>query len=372
MRTSLAPVAIAALLLAACGSSPKRSVAGEPLATPKLPPVSPEALSSFDAGLRALRLGGPEARDKARERLQRAVEIDGKLWEGWHNLGVVYFADGDDEQAAEAFGKSLAINPAHLESRLARAEALRRAGRNDAARADYQAVLKRLPDHHDAAARLASLLREERKYEDAIDVIRDVLRNAGANARLYVQLGLIYRAQGRDELAQLVLTKAAELDAEEPSIHNARALLALESGQAQRAFELFDHASSLDPEYLDARYNKAAVLMDAGDHAGARDELAVVVAKAPGDLRAQLALGVAYRGAAEYDRARAAWERVVKDAPRRSRIRGDALFNLAVLHMDFLEDEQAAMQALDRYLQNAPRNHPRRQQAEERKEELGL
>jgi tetratricopeptide (TPR) repeat protein len=369
--TSRSVAAALILLLGACGSTPKRTVDG-PLETPKLPPVAPEALSSFDAALRALRLGGPEARDKARERLQNAVEIDPKLWEGWHDLGVVYFADGDDTQAAEAFGKALAINPAHLESRLARAEALRRAGRSDAARSDYQAVLERLPDHRDAAARLASLLREARKYEDAIDVIRDVLRNAGANARVYVQLGLIYRAQGRDELADLVLTKAAELDDKEPSIYNARALLALERDQAQRAFDLFDHATSLDPDYLDARYNKAAVLMDAGDYAGARDELKVVADKDPGDLRALVALGVAYRGTEEYDRARASWERVVKDAPRRSQLRGDALYNLAVLHMDFLEDEKEAMQALDRYLQNAPAKHPKRQNAEERKEELGL
>lgn len=364
-------IALAVALCAACGSSPKRTVEG-PVETPKLPPVAPEALSAFDSALRALRLGGPEARDKARERLEKAVAIDPTLWEGWHDLGVVYFADGDDEQAAEAFGKALAINPAHLESQLARAEALRRAGNDDAARADYQAVLKRMPDHRDAAARLASLLREARKYEDAIDVIRDVLRNAGANARVYVQLGLIYFAQGRDELADLVLTKAAELDAEEPAIYNARALLALERGEAQVAFDLFDHATSLDPDYLDARYNKAAVLMNAGDYAGAKGELTVVIDKDPGDLRARLALGVAYRGTEEYDRARDSWERVVKDAPRRSRLRGDALFNLAVLHMDYLEDEKGAMQALDRYLQNAPRNHPKRQNAEERKEELGL
>jgi Tfp pilus assembly protein PilF len=188
---------------------------------------------------------------------------------------------------------------------------------------------------------------------------------------VYVELSLIYLAQGRSELAALVVGKAADLDNKQPAIYNAMALLALEKGEDQLAFERFDHATSLDPNYMDARFNKASVLLDAGDYTRAKNELTVVVERQADDYAAQVALGVAHRGLREYDQARAVWERVVKAAPRSSPSYGDALFDLAVLEMDHIQDDKAAAAALDRYLQSSVSSHPKRTEAEERKKELG-
>ncbi|ACY16461.1 tetratricopeptide repeat protein [Haliangium ochraceum] len=384
----LACAMLAAALAAGCGASSQQRVA-EARAdgvkeAPKLPPVAPEALTAFDEGMRWMRAAQKrkrtkprrEALDKARTALRRAVEIDGTVWEAWHNLGAIQFAEGDDEGATAAFGSALAVNPVHVGSLFGRAEAHRRAGRTDEARTDYEAAVAQSaedsPQRRNATARLASLLREAKRYDDAVAVIRDTLRTSGANAQVYVELGMIYMAQGRDDLATLVLGKAAELDPELPSIYNAYALLALSSGRAQEAFERFDYATSLDPSYLDARFNKASVLLDAGDYARANEELAVVVAQRPEDMDAQVALGVALRGMGEYDQAKSQWEKVVQEAPTRSRVRGDALFNLAVLQMSFLEDEKGAVAAFERFLQEAPRNHGKRKAAEEKKKELGL
>jgi tetratricopeptide (TPR) repeat protein len=364
---------LVAALLAACGGTPKRTE--KPPEKVALPPANPEALREFDAALRALALGDAEIA-RAKESLRAAVELDERLWEAWHNLGVIEFAEGDDDAATSAFGRALAINPSHRPSLLARAESHRRAGRIGKARRDYERALRLLPEDRDTGARLASLLREAREYEDALDVIRETLRNAGANAKVYVALGHIYMAQGRSELAELVFNKAADLDPKEPSVYNGIALLALEAGDAQRAFERFDHATSLDPDYLAARFNKASVLLDAGDYARAKTELLAVVESSHAEPKALynglIALGVAHRGLKEYDLAGAAWERVVKAAPRTSRVRGDALFNLAILKLRFLEDEKAAAAAVDRYLEEAPGSHPKRKAAEQLRKELQL
>lgn len=378
-------ILIMAVLAAGCGSSSSSArialeAAAGPVEQPKLPPVKPEAMREFEAGMRALRLAGSEpdaaALGKARERLQRAAELDGKLWEAWHNLGVIRFQEGDDDAAVDAFSRALDINPAHLESVLARAEAHRRAGHGKQARGDYETVVARSPDDspmkRNGTARLASQLREANQYDDAIAVIRETLRTAGANAKVYVELGMVYMAQGRGDLAELVLTKAVELDPREPSIYNALALLDLGRGRSHEAFNRFDHATSLDPSYMDARFNKASVLLDAGDFGRAKDELLAVVGKNPDDVGARVALGVAHRGLGEYDQARAQWERVVERAPRRSRARGDALYNLAILSMSFLENDKGAAGLLERYLNEAPANHPKRKEAEEKKKELGL
>lgn len=384
-RASVTAALVAiAVLSPGCGASSKERIQqaraeGADDAV-KLPPVKPEALREFEAGMRALRLAGrkpsPDAYEKAKERLRRAVELDGKLWEGWHNLGVVYYREGNDGQAVDAFSRALEINGGYMESRLARAEASRRVGKVDDARSDYEKVIGQtaddIPLKGNATARLASLLREAKKYDDALGVIRDTLRTSGATAKIYVELGMLYMAQGRDELAQLVLAKAVELDAKEPSIYNAQALLALAHGKSQEAFDRFDHATSLAPNYVDARFNKAKVLIDAGDYARAQTELAKVVELSPDDLDAWLALGVAHRGKGEHKLAKAAWEKVVELAPVRSYIRADALYNLAILELRFLEDEKAAIAALDLYLQEAPIDHPKRQSAQDKKKELGL
>ena len=369
---------IAACALIACGGGPPRTT---PQATASArpraarDPINPKAAKEFEGAMRALRVGGPEAQDTARARLRAAVEADPSLWEAWYDLGVISYKEGDDDTAADAFSHALRLKQSHTPTLLARAEAYRRSGRRKEARADYEAALKTTeeddPNRKDAAARLASLLRDAGEFDDAVDILRDTVRVSGANARIYTELGLIYVAQKRLDLAQLVLTKAAELDAKDPAIYNAFAVLALRQGKAQEAFERFDQAVSLDPSYLDARFNKAAVLLDAGDYVRAKAELTTIVEKRPDDHAASVALGVAQRGLKDFAAAKTTWDRVIKEAPRRSAPRADAMFDVAILQLDYMNDAAGGRTALERYLQEAPVSHGKRQAAEEKRKELG-
>lgn len=379
MTATRSLVLVLALALVCCGGGARATrtvgVVGPTTAVAApLDPVKPAARREFEAAIRALRLGGPEALETAKARLEEATRLDDKLWEAWHDLGVLRAQAGDDDGAIAAYDKVLAINPAQTPSRLARAEAHRRAGHIDAARADYQAILvDALPDdplRRDAAARQASLLRGAGNLDDAIDALRDTLRHAGPSSQVYTELGLVYLAQGREELADLVLRKALDLDGKDPAAQNALALLALRQGRSQEAFDRFDRATALDPGYLDARFNEASVLLDAGDYIRAQQALDTVVGKRPDDWEAQVALGVALRGQKNFDGARQAWQTVVDHAPRRSRARGDALWNLTVLKSDFLDDAAAAKADLERFLQDAGTSHPKRQAAEQKLKEL--
>ncbi|HZJ72004.1 MAG TPA: tetratricopeptide repeat protein, partial [Planctomycetota bacterium] len=129
--------------------------------------------------MRAMRVGGPEAQDTARARLRAAVEADPSLWEAWYDLGVIAYKEGDDDTAADAFSRALRLKQNHTPALLARAEANRRSGRRKEARADYEAALKTTeeddPNRKDAAARLASLLRDVGEFDDAVDILRDTV-----------------------------------------------------------------------------------------------------------------------------------------------------------------------------------------------------
>ncbi len=365
-----------ALALAACGGGRTTRTVGAAGPTTSAPqdPVQPAARREFEAAVRALRLGGPEAPETARARFEEALRLDDKLWEAWHDLGVLRARAGEEDGAIAAFDKAVGLNPAHTPSRLARAEAHRRAGHVKEARADYQAILAdALPDdplRKDAAARQASLLRDSGDHDVAVDVLRDTLRRHGPSAQVYTELGLVYLAQGRAELADLVLRKALALDDKDAATLNAMAMLAQRQGRSQEAFDRFDRATAIDPGYLDARFNKASVLLDAGDYVRADQELTTVIGKRPDDWDAQVALGLARRGQKNFDGAQQSWQLVVDRAPRRSRARGDALWNLTVLKSDFLDDPAGARVELERFLQDAGTAHPRRQAAEQKLKEL--
>ena len=358
----------------ACGGPSTRRVKGGRTAAAKRDPVKPAAMKEFDSAMRAFRLGGPEASETARARLRAALKIDSSVWEAWHGLGVIAWREGEDDEAIESFTKALAGNREHTPTLLARAEAYRRAGRKKDARTDYEAAMKLMeeddPNRPDAAARLASLLRDAGDYEDAVEVLRETVRVSGTNARIYTELGQIYIAQKRLELAQLVLAKALELDAKDPSVYNALALLAQRQGRSQEAFERYDQAVSLDAKYIDARFNKATVLLDAGDYARAKVELAAIVERRPDDFAAWVSLGVAHRGLKEFPEARKAFDRVIKEAPKRSAPRADAMWNLAILKIDFVEDPTGGKTDLERYLQEAPTGHAKRQDAENKCKEV--
>jgi tetratricopeptide (TPR) repeat protein len=361
--------------LAACGGTTKKTdttVAKH--GKEKRDPVKPAAYREFEAAMRAIRLGGPEASETARARLRAALKIDGTIWEAWFDLGAIAWKEGDDDEAVEDYGRALDINKGHNASLMARAEAYRREGKKKEARADYEAAAKNMdeddPNKRDVAARLASLLRDAGEYDDAVEVLRDTVRTNGINAKIYTELGQIYLAQKRLELAQLVLAKAVQMDAKDPAIYNALAILAARQGKPQESFQLFDQAASLDPNYIDARFNKAAVLLDAGDYARAKAELAAIVEKRPDDYAAVVSLGVAKRGLKAFDEAKKDWDRVIKEAPKKSSARADAMWNEATLKLDFTEDAAGGKADLERYLQEAPASHARRQDAENKCKEV--
>ena len=361
----------AGALTISCGGTQGRSVGGSVKEAPKLPPVNPQALRQFDSALRALKLGGPNANQKAVKRFQGALELDENLWEAWHNLGALLLADGEVEKAANAFERALKINPTHRPAIAGLAEAHRLDGQNKKAAKAYRRLIELEPSSVDSYARAASLLRASGDYEDGLDLLREGLRVGGASSPIMVELGLIYLAQGRDELAKLVLGKAIALNAQDPAIYNALALVAMGAGDDQLAFSYFDKAAELDPKYIDTRFNKANVLLDAGDYQGAKLELQAITAIVPGDLEVLVALGIAQRGLGEFDAARKTWSQVAGDSSAGRRVRDDALFNLAILEADFIMDDKKAIAALDRYLQSSSSKHSKRKEAVELRKDLG-
>jgi len=90
------------IAIAACGGSNVNvKTTGGKKEHVKFDAVKPDARREFEAGMRTLRNGGPEAGESAKPHFKEALKDDGSLWEAWHDLGVIAWGEGDDDEAIE-------------------------------------------------------------------------------------------------------------------------------------------------------------------------------------------------------------------------------------------------------------------------------
>jgi tetratricopeptide (TPR) repeat protein len=360
--------------LAGCAASQKEAE------VPKLPPAKPEAVEALKDAARLVRLG-PSNTERALERLKDALELDPRLWEAWYDTGYLELQRHHLEDAINALEKAQSIYPAHAATAAALASAYLQAGRTNDAVKQLRGFLDKSPNGKEANAlrlQLANAQRRANRPDDALETLRAVLRNEPRSAAALNALGMVYESRGQHELADLVLRRALDIvddhghpsDAKQAAeIWNNLGLVALARQHDQEAFADFDSASRADPTLTVARRNKAMVYLDCGDYAKASEELHAVTRADPGDVEALNALGVAERGRGNFEAAQRAYEKALAADPTGPSA-ADALYNLAVLAMDFKKDPEKARARLDEYLKIAPKAHLRRNEAEARMRDL--
>jgi superkiller protein 3 len=364
---------LAALVAAGCGHrAPAPGSAASPLAAVALPKTNAEAQREFDEGVRVMKLGRKHYKD-ARPHFAKATELDGKLFEAWHDLGVIETALGNFDKAVDDFRKAMDIQPGSRRTVLAYGESLRRSRASSAlkrAAEVYANWLRSDPNDAEMRGRYGQVLREAGELEESLEQARLLLAQGGENAAqtviAYNALGLTYYKMGKLDLAETALRKAADLDAKSAFVWNNLGLVAFERGHDQEAFLDFQKASELDPKYVQARLNKAVVYLDCGDYKRARAELERAVEIDPNDAEAHVSLGVAERGDGKLDLARKAYERALDIEPDYP----PALWNLGVLYMDFDKDAIKAKEYLTQFAQAADASDPRRAEAQARLKEL--
>lgn len=359
---------VAALVVAGCGATVKEAE------VPKLPPAKPEAVDALKDAARLVRLGAGNY-ERALERLKDAIEIDPGLWEAWYDAGYIELQRHHPDEAITALEKALAILPTQAPTVQALAQAYLQSGRSGDAVKVLRGFVDKQPNAREANAvrvQLANALRRADKLDEALEVLRAVLKVEPRSAAALNALGMVYEARAQHELADLVLHRALDVDKESKAaadVYNNLGLVALARRRDQEAFADFDQASRLDPALTVARRNKAMVYLDCGDYARAAEELRAVTHSDPGDVEAWNALGVAERGEGKLDAAEKAYEKALAADPNGPGA-ADALFNLAVLQMDFRKNPEKARARLDEYLKIASPRHPRHADAEARAREL--
>jgi tetratricopeptide (TPR) repeat protein len=143
--------------------------------------------------------------------LKRATEVDPKNKFAWNNLGLIYFAMRQDDQAIADFQKQLEVNP-------------------------YDEF---------AYNNLGRVYWNERKYDEAVKAFNKQLENNPLDKFAHANLGAMYEEWRKYDLAAAELDKATSLDPNNPDLQVSLGNAYLNLGQDDKALAAFDHAVEL-------------------------------------------------------------------------------------------------------------------------------
>ena len=346
----------ALLFLSACGASHKKVEA------PTLPPANPQAVSQMVQGVQSAK----DSKDHAIQLLQNAVTSDPGLWEAHYNLGVLLADKGDLKPAERELADAAKLAPNAEDVAVALSEVRRRQGDTGGGIDALEGFVKQNPDAKVASIALVTALREGGRVKEAIEQAQRVLVYHSSDPYALSELALANMELDEVDTAELLIEEALKADDKSAVAERAAGLISLRKGDDAVAFKHFQHASELDPKDTTARLNTGTVLLQAGVYDKAAQEFRAVLEAEPESIDAMLGLAAARRGQGKRDDQSGYLEaeKLLKGILDREPKNLDATFNLAILYDDYLKRPSDATPLLQRFLDEAPKNHPGRPEAE--------
>jgi tetratricopeptide (TPR) repeat protein len=351
-------------LLIGCGHSGTtgRSAAAAAAA----PPANPVAVAKMVQGVVAAK--DPRGTEQAIQLLREAVVLDANLWEARYDLGIVLARAGDLAGAEDALILAAKSDPDAEDVALALAEVRQRRGEHKVAADGLGEFVEGHPTALAARTLYVACLRDAGRLDKAITEAREVLVRKPGDASALAELALSHLAKGERDTASLLAKQALDSDAHSAVAARATGMIALARGDDASAFLAFVKATQADPKDTTARLNMGAVLLRAGAYAKAAEQFRAIMQVLPDDPDATLGLAVALKGegaqakdgAPKIQEARTLLEKLLERSPHNV----GALFNLGVLYADVLKRPADAQPLFQRFLSDAPSDHPSRTEAE--------
>ena len=174
----------------------------------------------------------------------KALEEDERNGFGWYLLAISREKAGDFASSITCYESALALMPDHAEIANNLGRLAYRLGQKDVAEKLFRHYIARFPLDHEAPNNLACVLRDERRYGEAIDILKAAL--------------------GRTP--------------DQPFLWNTLGTTLAEQGDPGNAGIFFDEALRLDPGFARARYNRGNVRLFQGRLEEALDDCEAAMA----------------------------------------------------------------------------------------------
>jgi predicted O-linked N-acetylglucosamine transferase (SPINDLY family) len=213
-------------------------------------------------GVLAHQTGRPQL---AVEMISRAIAQNGQMPAFHNNLGNVYAAAGNWQDAETSFRRALDRKPDYAEAHYNLGSVLQARGRLEDAAAAYRHALQLRPNHAETCLNLSSVLQAQGKLEEAAVACQRAIASKPDLAAAHNNLGNILAAQNRFEAAVAAYSRALTLRPNLAEAHHNRGLALLNAGRADDAAQACRQAVSHKPDYVAAYVTLGHALTQSGE-----------------------------------------------------------------------------------------------------------
>lgn len=214
-------------------------------------------------------------------------------------MGWAYFELGEFEKAITAADEELRRHGDRTaaEALMLKGLSLARLGKSEEALESLRAAHAQAPENPMTAYRLATVLSDAGKNEEALDFFKDAMGKLKQFNPGILHAAAHARRMGERELARSWYERVLDNNAYDTVAPLALAEMALEEGRPADALARVDSLLAWNPEDPDARIHRGVILVRLGRPGEAEAEYRRVAAAHPESVEAWLNLGLLYRSA---------------------------------------------------------------------------
>ena len=285
-------------------------------AAPKVSREAKDALVQAVKAYKAQRKSGHIDYEDLLDRFKAVLEVDPKMAEAHYNLGCIYEAMRDDDNAQKHYKRALEIRPDLYVAAANWGALLARKGKRNEALAIYKKALSKDAKNSPVLLNMAGIYRFQKKLDLALKHASEVLVRDPTNIGAYRIMASVYYDMGKFDMARLICLRGLKVKEKDPSLLNTLGLVLLKIGDVPEALANFHAALKQQPDMLPTRFNIAKVALDYKDFQVAKDQFTKILEYDPNNHKASMGLAIALRGTGELDAAKAKFEQLAKKYPK--------------------------------------------------------
>jgi tetratricopeptide (TPR) repeat protein len=201
--------------------------------------------------------------DKALSLLQRAAEVEPRVPESYHAMGMIYRFLKDKKRAEEMFYQSMKRTRG-TDSRIMLGKMLLEDRRYDDAIKFFDKQIKEFPESGVLRTQLGICFLEAGRLQEALETFQTAVTLDSLQFEPYIRMAEIFLSTGDLDRAVGLLRKSLRLNGT-PDAHNMLGAAYAKKGMLNNALKEYLKAYQLDPNFTGVRDNIAKVYMDIGN-----------------------------------------------------------------------------------------------------------